>query len=186
MVAMTALILPIALSAVLVFILAALAWMVAPHHKGEWKRLASEDAVRAAMRASPPAPGLYMIPFAGSQQARGEPGFAKKLEEGPVAHITVAKSGNMSMGPMMAQSVAYYLVVGAIVAYVAGHVLPAGTPYLQVFRVVGTAAWLAYGFGTVPESIWFAKPWSSTLKQAFDALIFAMATAGVFGWLWPK
>jgi len=85
----------------------------------------------------------------------------------------------------MAQSMVYYLLVSIIVAYVAGHVLPAGTPYLQVFRVVGTVSWLAYGFGVVPESIWFSRPWSSTFKQIFDALLYGLVTAGTFGWRWP-
>jgi hypothetical protein len=184
MVSMTALILPIAVSAVLVFILAALVWMVGPHHKTEWKGLAGEDAVRAAL--GKPAPGLYMVPFAGSEAARKDPAFVKKLQDGPNAFLTVGPSRNLSMGPMMVQSVIFYLIVGSIVAYVAGRVLAPGTEYLQVFRVTGTVAWLAYGFGTVPESIWFARPWSSTLKQVFDGLLFALVTAGAFAWLWPR
>jgi hypothetical protein len=185
MVSFTALIVPIVISAVLVFILAALVWMVLPHHKGEWKGFSNEDAVRNALGAQKPADGIYMVPFAGSAPARKDPAFLKKLQDGPRAFVTMAGAGNVSMGPMMAQSVVFYLIVSSITAYVAAHVLPAGTPYLQVFRVVGTIAWLAYGFGTVPESIWFGKPWSSTLKGMLDALLFALVTAGTFGWRWP-
>jgi hypothetical protein len=186
MVSMTQLILPIVISAILVFIVAALVWMVAPHHKHDWKGLANEDEVRSAMNAMKPAPGMYMIPFAGTPQARAEPAFQKKFEAGPVAYLTVRRSGSMSMGPNLAQSLIYYLVVSSIVGYLAIHALPFGSPYLKVFQVVGTAAWLAYGFGTVSDSIWFSKPWSSTLKQIFDGLLFAMVTAGAFGWRWPR
>src|ERR1051326_886286 len=115
MVTMTALLLPIVLSAVLVFILSALLWMAAPHHKGEWKGVSNEDAVRAALQK--PAPGLYMIPFAATQEARKDPAFFKKLQDGPVAMITISPGRSMSMGPMMAQSVVYYLVVSAIIGY---------------------------------------------------------------------
>src|SRR5437764_11347970 len=73
MVSMTALILPIVISAVLVFILSALLWTVAPHHKGERKGVSNEEAVRAALLK--PAPGLYMIPFAATPEARKDPAF---------------------------------------------------------------------------------------------------------------
>jgi hypothetical protein len=56
---------------------------------------------------------------------------------------------------------------------------------MAVFRVVGTATWLAYGFGVVQDAIWFGKPWSSVIKHLFDALVYALLTAGVFGWQWP-
>jgi len=97
MVSLTALIVPILVSAVLVFILSALIWMVAPHHKTEWKGLKNEDAVRAAL--GKPEAGLYMVPFAGSEQARKDPAFLKKLQEGPRALITIGRTTNsMSMG----------------------------------------------------------------------------------------
>jgi hypothetical protein len=184
MVSMTALILPIVVSAVLVFIISALVWMVGPHHKTEWKGVPNEEGTRTAMRGI--SPGLYMIPWAGSQQARTETAFVKKMAEGPLAYITIARTRSMSMGPMMVQSLIYYLVVSAIVAYVAIHAMPNGASYLHVFQVVGTISWLAYGFGVVPESIWFGRPWSSTFKQIFDALLYALVTAGAFGWRWPR
>jgi len=35
------------------------------------------------------------------------------------------------------------------------------------------------------NSIWYKRNWPSTLKSVFDALIYGLVTAGVFGWLWP-
>ena len=80
----------------------------------------------------------------------------------------------------------FTLVVSFFVAYLAGHALAPGTHYLQVFRVVGTVALLAYAAGSAPNSIWMGKPWSSTFKDMLDGLIYALLTAGTFGWLWPK
>ena len=179
------LLVPIVLSAVIVFIASALVWMVAPHHKHDWKGLSNEEATRAALNASQPAPGMYMIPFAGSQETRKDAAFAKRMEEGPTGFLTLVRPGNRSMRPMMVQSLVYYLIVSYLVAYLASSTLPPGTHYLQVFRVVGTAAWLGYGFGMVPESIWFGRPWHSTFKRVADALFYALLTAGTFGWLWP-
>ena len=32
---------------------------------------------------------------------------------------------------------------------------------------------------------WKMKPCKMTLKHAFDGLVYALLTAGIFGWLWP-
>jgi hypothetical protein len=55
-----------------------------------------------------------------------------------------------------------------------------------VFRVVGTAAFLAYGFGTMSNAIWKGQTWSFTIKEVVDGLVYALLTAGTFGWLWPR
>ena len=73
-----------------------------------------------------------------------------------------------------------------LVAYVACLTLNAGADYMAVFRLTATVAWLAYGTATVPEAIWFGRPWSSIFKGFGDALIFALLTGGAFGWLWPQ
>jgi hypothetical protein len=85
----------------------------------------------------------------------------------------------------MVGSFVFYLVVSFVVAYLASRTLAAGAEYLAVFRVVGTTAWLAYAFAIVPDSIWFGRPWNSTLKGFLDGLLYALLTAGAFAWLWP-
>ena len=72
------------------------------------------------------------------------------------------------------------------VAYVTGRTLAPEAEYLQVFRVAGTVAWLTYGWGRIMESVWFGLPWSQQVKQLFDAMLYALVTAGTFGWLWPR
>ena len=59
------------------------------------------------------------------------------------------------------------------------------TPYLGVFRVAGTTAFIAYAAGLWQQSIWYSRPWSTTLKHTLDGLIYALLTGGAFGWLWP-
>jgi hypothetical protein len=80
----------------------------------------------------------------------------------------------------------YILVVALFAAYVASIALPAGAPYLTVHRFVGTAAFMAFSLGLLHDSIWYARQWSTTLKLAFDGLIYALVLGGTFGWLWPK
>jgi hypothetical protein len=57
---------------------------------------------------------------------------------------------------------------------------------LRVFRVVGVASLLGYGAAHAQESIWSGRSWVVTLKHLFDSLIYALLTAAMFGWLWPK
>jgi hypothetical protein len=79
----------------------------------------------------------------------------------------------------------YCIVAGIFAAYVAGRALPTGAHYLSVFRFVGVTAFLGYGLALIQNSIWYKRGWTSTIKSLFDSLIYALFTAGIFGWLWP-
>lgn len=186
MVSIFALWLPILIAAVLVWVVSALFWTVSPHRKQDWKGVADEDALRDALRGQNLAPGQYMVPFATGGAAR-EPAHQQKMKEGPVALITVARPGfGTSMATPMILTLVYYIVVGIVVAYITGRTMSPGDEYLAVFRVAGTAAWLAYGFGGIADSIWFARPWSSTANTVVEALIYGLLTAGAFAGFWPE
>ena len=43
---------------------------------------------------------------------------------------------------------------------------------------------MTYALGSMSESIWFGRPWSSFALQALDALMYGLILGGVFGWLW--
>jgi hypothetical protein len=90
------------------------------------------------------------------------------------------------MGKYLAMWFVFCLVIGVFAAYLAGRTLGPGTEYLTVFRVTGTVAFLGYAVGQATNSIWMGVTWSSTLKHVFDGLVYALLTAGVFGWLWPS
>jgi hypothetical protein len=79
----------------------------------------------------------------------------------------------------------YGVVVSIFAAYVAGAALAPGARYLDVFQFSGTVAFVGYGLALLQNSIWYSRQWSSTLKSVFDSLIYALLTAGIFGWLWP-
>ena len=64
--------------------------------------------------------------------------------------------------------------------------LAAGSSFLQICRIVGTVTFAAYACGSVQQAIWMGKPWGSAGKEIADALIYAVASALVFGWLWPR
>lgn len=99
--------------------------------------------------------------------------------------FTALPPGVPKMGGKILLSVVFYFVISVVVAYLASRTLDSGEGYITVFRVTGTVAWLAYGAATVPEAIWFGRPWSGIAKGLVDALVYGVLTAGFFGWLWP-
>lgn len=182
-VSLTALWLPILLSTLAVWVASFVVWAVLPWHRSDYAALPDEEAARAALADA--APGAYNVPHLPSRQALNEPEHRKKFEQGPVGFVILAPRGVPSMGKTLVQWFVFNLVVSVVVAYVAGLGLEPGAGYMPVFRLVTSATWLAYGFGTVTESIWFARPWSLSVKNLVDGLIYGLLTAGFFGWLWP-
>jgi hypothetical protein len=47
-------------------------------------------------------------------------------------------------------------------------------------------AFAGYSLALLQNSIWASRSWTVTLKSMFDGLIYALLTAGTFGWLWPR
>lgn len=178
--------LPILLAAVLVFIASSVMHMLLPYHHSDFKRVPDEDRVAAALRPFNLPPGDYMMPRPENPKDRNSPEFLAKLKQGPVAMFTVYPSGPFTMGSSLAQWFAYCVVVGIFAAYVAGRALGPGAEYLEVFRFAGTTAFAGYALALVQGSIWLKRAWSTTLKSVFDGLIYALLTAGTFGWLWPS
>jgi hypothetical protein len=177
--------LPILLSAVLVFVVSSIIHMVLPWHKSDYPKMASEDKVMDALRPLAIPPGDYMVPRPATRSDMRSPEFIEKMKKGPVMVMTVMP-GAMSMGKNLTQWFVYCVVVGVFAGYVAGRALPPGTPYLQVFRFVGTTAFIGYTLALWQMSIWYYRAWSTTIKATFDGLIYALLTAGTFGWLWPR
>jgi hypothetical protein len=186
MVSLGSLLLPILVSAVLVFIVSAIIHMVLKYHNKDYTPLPNEDAVRAAIRAGNPKPAQYIVPYCSDMKDMEKPEMKQKYIEGPIAVINLMPSGAPKMGKSLTQWFIFILIVSFFIAYVAAHTIQLGAEYLHVFRVVGAVGFLAYSAGQFPESIWMGKPWTVALKNGFDGLVYGLVTAGTFGWLWPR
>ena len=184
MVTLGSLWLAILVSAVAIWMTSAIVWMALPHHRSDFRQLPNESSVRQALSHPAVAPGGYVIPWVDPKEAQSEAG-KKKYADGPIAFLTVVPSTFPAMGPKLVLSFVFYLGVGVLVAYLTGRTLGVGTEFLPVLRVAGTIAFASYGLAVVQESIWFGRPWSTTLKTFFDALLYAVVTGAIFGWLWP-
>ena len=186
MVSLMSLWMPILLSGVFVFVASSIIHMVLTYHRSDFQKVPSEDAVMDALRTFNLAPGNYAMPCAGSPKEMGTPAFIEKATKGPVAFFTVIPSGPPSMGKNLILWFIYCVVVSFIAAYVGGRALGPGADYLAVFRFVGCTAFVGYAVGLWQDSIWYARAWSTTLKNTIDGLVYALLTAGTFGWLWPS
>jgi hypothetical protein len=178
--------LPIVLSAVLVFLVSSIIHMVLGYHRREHVRLPNEDAVLAAIRAGNPEPRQYILPYCADMKEMQSPEMQQKYAQGPVGVLNLRRPGVPAMGPLLLQWFLFALMVSLFLAYLGTHTIPPGAHYLDVFRVIGVAGFLAYAAGQIPAAIWMGKPWSVTAKEVFDGLIYGLVTAGTFGWLWPR
>ncbi len=186
MVSLISLWLPILIAAVIVFVVSYIIHTVLTYHNNDFKKLPNEDQALAALRALTLPPGDYALPKPANSAELKSPEFREKVKQGPVVFMTVFPSAPITMGKRLLQWFAYCLAVGVFAGYVAGRTLPPGEEYLAVFRVTGTVAFLGYGWALVQNSIWFGRNWPATSKSLFDALVYGLLTAGVFGWLWPR
>jgi hypothetical protein len=186
MVPVTSLVVPILLAAVLVFLASSLIHMVLGWHKADFTRFKDEDGVMEALRRFAPAPGDYLLPCPTSSASLKDPAFIEKMTKGPVAVLTVRPSGPPAMGAQLGLWFGYCVVVGIFAAYIAGRALAPGAHYLQVFRFAGCAAFMGYALALVQNSIWWGRNWGMTLRSMVDGLVYALLTAGAFGWLWPR
>ena len=178
--------LPILLSSVIVFIVSSIIHMLSPWHKNDYPKLSNEEKVLDALRPLDIPQGEYMMPRPSSREEMKSPAFAEKIKKGPVALLSVWPKGPVSMGMNLVMWFLYTAVMGLFAAYITGRALPVGSTYLHVFRFAGATTFLGYSAALWQMSIWYNRPWSTTIKTTVDGLIYALLTAGVFGWLWPQ
>ena len=100
--------------------------------------------------------------------------------------MTVMAGGEINMGAQFVQWFLYSIVIGITAAYISGRALGPGAHYLKVFRFAGATAFYGYSLALWQTSIWYKKSWGTTIRSTIDGLIYALLTAGFFGWLWPR
>ncbi|QDU84293.1 hypothetical protein Pla163_14000 [Planctomycetes bacterium Pla163] len=185
MVELSALWLPILAAAAAVFVLSSVVWMVLPWHKNDYRKLPNEEAVRAAMGGAVP-PGQYCLPHASGPEQWKDPEYLRKVQEGPVAMLSVMPNATPNMGANLGAWFLYSLVVGTLTAYVAGHSLDPRASFGSVLRLAGTVAVMGYALAILPGAIWHGRRWTPVLKEAFDGCLYGAATGLVFAALWPE
>jgi len=185
MVSILSLWLPILLSAVGVFVVSSFIHMVLAYHRKDFGKIPQEQEVIEALRKFDLPPGEYVLPHAGSPAGMKDPAYLEHLEKGPSGFFTVCPKGPPAMTGSLIMWFVYSLIVGILAAYITSRAVGPAPEYLTVFRFAGATAFIGYSVALMQNSIWYRRKWSSTFKSMFDGLIYALVTAGFFGWLWP-
>ena len=185
MISVTALLLPTLLSAVLVFIASSIIHMLTPWHANDFSKLPNEADVLAALRPFGLPPGSYVAPRPSSMKEMGSPEFQAKVKLGPSIMLSVMPAST-GMGAQLALWFVYQLFVALFSGYVVSKALQPGADYKVVFKFVGAIAFAANSIALWQMSIWYRRSWTVTIKGTIDGLIYALLTAGTFGWLWPR
>ena len=186
MVPLTALWLPILLSALFAFVASFLVHTLFSYHESDFGAVPREDRVMEALRDAGVEPGAYVVPHAADPEVRKSEEYQERARRGPVAFLTVLKDPpGESMGKQLFIWFLYCVGVSILAAYIAGRARGPGAEYMDVFRFTSTVAFIGYAVALWQDSIWYGRPWSVTLKNTLDGFVYALLTAGVFGWLWP-
>ena len=178
--------LPILLSAVIVFIASALIHTVLPWHKGDYRSVANEGQVSAALRPFAIPPGDYILPRPASSGDLKSPEFLERVRQGPNIVMTVLPNAQWSMGRNLGLWFLYCLIVSILAAWLTGLAAPPGSDYHAVFHFVAITAFIGYAVALWQMSIWWRRSWMTTFKATIDGIIYALLTAGAFAWLWPR
>ncbi len=174
--------LPIIATSVVLFVLSAMAWMVFPHHRGDFKANECEDSLLKFLRESKIQPGRYMFPFAKGDPNK-DPVVKQKMIDGPVGSMTIFDG--IDMRGNMIWTYVFFLVTSALIAYLAWYAMD-GHPdksFTRVFRLVGTASILIYSCSAIPNDIWFKRPIATNLV---DGVAYGLTTGLIFAAMWPK
>jgi hypothetical protein len=178
--------LPIILSAAAVWIASTIFGMPFLHHKDDWIGLPEreEDALLGFIRSSGISPGNYLFPDFRTRAAMESEKVTRALAQGPVGHLSLWRPP-LSMGGKLGATFIVYLVVSALIAYLASIVLPPTATFARVFQVVATAGILAYSFSSIPSAIWFGAYRRSILAGIIDGIVCGAITGAIFAWRWP-
>lgn len=177
--------LPILLGGLFAWLGSAIIHMVIKYHNSDYKRLENEDQISLSLKGNNGKVGIYTLPHCADFKEMSTETVQQKYKDGPVAMITVMNNGLPPMGKLLTQQLLFFIVGCLLVAYVASFTLGTGAEGLSIFRLCFVVAFVAFGWGVIPYSIWFGQPWGVTIKYLVDALIYALIVASTFLWFWP-
>src|SRR5688572_30444865 len=168
MVPLSALWLPILLSAVIVFLVSSVIHMASPWHKNDYPRVPDEEAFRTAVGPLAIPPGEYMVPRPATRADMQSAEFLARRKSGPNVILTVLPNPPWGMGKHLALWFAYLVVVAIFAGYIAGRALPPASDYLEAFRFTGTTAFIGFAVALWQMPIWYGRSWSTTIKATVD------------------
>jgi hypothetical protein len=182
MVSLASLWLPILVAAVAIFIASSIIHMATPWHHYDFAPMPDQSRVLDALRSFNIKPGDYVVPHPhGAPSAE----FTELSKRGPVVAMTVLP-GDVVIVKNLVLWFVYCAVVATCAAYIAGAALPAAAETKKVFQFAGATAFFGFALALWQQTIWYSRSVVTTMKSTIDGLVYALVTAGVFAWLWPR
>src|SRR5262245_12267934 len=186
MVGLSAVWMPILVSAVFVFITTMIVHMIPGWHQGDMAAVPGEDKVMETLRGLNLQPGEYRFPYGNTTKEMEAPAFVEKMKAGPVGTMTIRPSGELPFGKIMGLWFLYVLVIAVFAGYLTSRTRAPDAAFLEVFRVSGTVAFCCYAVAHWQNWIWWGKSTRMTVTYSVDGLLYALVTGATFGWLWPR
>jgi hypothetical protein len=176
--------LAILIASVSVFFASAIMWMVLPHHKKDMLFLKDKEAgFIDSLKTLNLAPGLYMYPGCDQKDMKDE-AVKAKWNAGPWGTLIVHPC-KPTFGKNLAFAFFAYALITVFVGYITGLSMPAGSDYMEVFRVAGTTAILGHCMGGLVNDVFIGRPRRFIITNFFDGVVYALITAGIIASMWP-
>jgi len=172
--------LPTLLSAIVLFFLSFLSWMVLQLHKQDWKKLESEEEVLTLLRQHDVPLGSYMIPGCDDPKEMQSEEYQKKYSEGPRGVMTLFPAVNMGRNLLL--TFLLFLLTSFTLGYLASIAFAPGASFMTVFRFIATGGLLAYLISIVQHSVWFR---CRIVGHVVEAIVYSLVTGAIFASLWP-
>ena len=180
---MTDLGLAIILISNVLFFASYVAWMVLPHHFGDWKKLDRETELMDAVARWNIPPGNYTFPHVDQKSEMSSEEFQKRYQRGPRGIISVWKMPNMAAN--LGLTFLFFFVTTATIGYVTHIACPpgsSGTNFMKVMRIAGTIGILTHASSGVLNSIWFRR---KVIMDVVDGIIYGLIIGLIFALMWP-
>lgn len=179
---LTVLWLPILVGTAVLWILSFVAWVVLPHHFGDFKKLPCEQEVMDLVEQANIPAGNYMFPYSGTKSEQGSKEYQERYMKGPIGTLNVYQVPNMGLN--MVQTILFFLVTVVTIAYITEIACPVGdaeNSFMKVFRIAGTIGVLTYASSPVLHRIWFK---AKMLTDMLDGVVYGLVLGLVFASLW--
>src|SRR5262245_53805153 len=132
MVPVQSLIVPILVSAVVVFVASSIMHMLLKYHKNDMLKVEKEDELLDALRRLNIPPGDYGAPHPGSMEGMKKPEFIEKTTKGPLVLMTLSPGAPPGFGKNLIQCFLYSVVVSLFSGYLAASPVGPARPSLQL------------------------------------------------------
>ena len=169
-----------------VFMWGAIAHIATPLGAMGFKKMADEEAVATAIKASVKEHGLYFVPYR-DMNRNPTPEELKiweeRLMEGPTGLLLVNPAGGEAMSPkQLGTELATNIVAALLSAFLLSRVVGSYLSRVFFLTLIGLLGWLSIN---VPYWNWYGFPMEFTLAAGIEEVVAGVVAGLVIAWIVP-